>query len=460
MVRLFRIFVPSSVLSLLISETVLAFFCYIIAGLFVFEADPLMVLVYSRGLARIALVVGGIVLGIYLLDLYTHFKIESHVLLFQQFCLIVGISFLIQIVLGYVKPAWMLSRWLMIAGSGLALILLPAWRSLYVSMVRKTMQSERVLFLGASSLVRDISKHLNEHPELGLTAIGYLAERGSSTDISAPLPCVGSITQLSEAVQKLAPERIVVGMDERRDALPVGELLTVRFSGIYIQEALAMGEAVLGRVCVRELHPSQLVFSSELGPPAIHLLWKSVSSFVIAVVALIVTAPLLALVAAAVKLSSTGPVLSRQLRVGRGGALFTLYKFRSTYVDAQRGRSLAPTVADAGHVTPLGHWLSKLRLDELPQFVNVLRGEMSIVGPRPERPDYDVILTERIPYYRQRHSVKPGITGWAQINYAHADTIEDTIKKLEFDLYYIKNLGPTLDAYIIFQTLKVVLLGR
>jgi len=161
-----------------------------------------------------------------------------------------------------------------------------------------------------------------------------------------------------------------------------------------------------------------------------------------------------------VKLTSRGPVVYRQHRVGLKGAEFEVFKFRSMYENAEEGTGAVWAQKDDPRITPLGRWLRSLRLDELPQFFNVLRGEMSIVGPRPERPEFVQTLSEQIPFYRQRHCVKPGITGWAQINHKYGDTIEDTIAKLEYDLYYIKNLSPSLDLYIIFHTAKVMLLSR
>ena len=164
--------------------------------------------------------------------------------------------------------------------------------------------------------------------------------------------------------------------------------------------------------------------------------------------------------AIAVKVTSRGPVLYRQVRVGKNGAPFVVYKFRSMRDDAEAGTGAVWASKDDPRTTAIGKWLRQVRLDELPQFFNVLRGEMSLVGPRPERPEFVKTLSEQIPYYRQRHCVKPGITGWAQINHKYGDTLEDTITKLEYDLYYIKNLSPSLDAYIIFHTLKTIVLSR
>jgi exopolysaccharide biosynthesis polyprenyl glycosylphosphotransferase len=215
-----------------------------------------------------------------------------------------------------------------------------------------------------------------------------------------------------------------------------------------------------GRVWTKELRPAQLVFSGELGPRPGNVLLQWIYSTAIAAASLLVLWPIMAIVAALVKLTSPGPVLYRQVRVGMDGALFTVYKFRSMYANAEARTGAVWAAKDDPRITPLGKWLRLLRLDELPQLFNVLKGEMSIVGPRPERPEFVQSLSEKIPFYRQRHAVKPGITGWAQINHKYADTIEDSITKLEYDLYYIKNISPSLDAYIIFHTLKTMIASR
>src|SRR5207302_5494327 len=227
-----------------------------------------------------------------------------------------------------------------------------------------------------------------------------------------------------------------------------------------IEEAASAYERVCGRVCVKELRPSQLIYSGELGPRRQTLLYQSLSNIVLASVGAIVSAPLMLIVALAVRISSPGPILYRQLRVGMDGVSFTLYKFRSMRADAEAESGAVWASKDDPRVTPVGRIIRKFRVDELPQLFNVLKGEMSIVGPRPERPEFVKTLSGRIPYYRQRHCVRPGITGWAQINYKYGDTLEDTITKLEFDLYYIKNMSVALDNYIIFHTLKAMLLSR
>jgi exopolysaccharide biosynthesis polyprenyl glycosylphosphotransferase len=249
-------------------------------------------------------------------------------------------------------------------------------------------------------------------------------------------------------------------MAERRQRLPVHDLLELRFSGIHIEEAQNTYEATFGRVCLRDIRPSQLIFTTELGPNPRKVYWQSIYSLAIAVLAVILVSPVMLLVAIVVRLTSSGPVLYRQKRVGKGDEVFMLYKFRSMYADAEARSGAVWAKKDDPRITPVGRWLRRLRLDELPQLLNVVRGEMTIVGPRPERPEFVRELEKKIPYYRQRHCVKPGITGWAQINHKYSDTLEDTITKLEYDLYYIKNLAPALDAYIMFHTAKVMLLLR
>jgi len=460
MIRLFRVFIPTSVVALLVSEIILTYTCYVVATFLMLEAAPEVFLLDDNGWLRIALVVACLMLGIYFHDLYTQFRIRSRVLLLQQVIVVVGVTFLTQALLVYLRlPDLILPTWVMIVGSALTLILLPIWRTLFSTVVMKAMGSERVLFLGTSSVSQEIVQYLIEHPETGLTALGYVDNVETGAEL-AGAKVLGRISDLETTVDQFRPDRIVVGMAERRERLPVNQLLELRLSGIHIEDALTTYESTFGRISTRELRPSQLIFSTELGPNPSRVLLQSVYSMAIAVVAAVVALPIMALVAIAVKLSSTGPAVYSQRRTGKNDVPFMLYKFRSMYADAEAHSGAVWAKKDDPRITPVGKWLRKLRLDELPQLFNVLKGDMSIVGPRPERPEFVAELERRIPYYRQRHCVKPGITGWAQINHKYGDTIEDTIVKLEYDLYYIKNLAPALDAFIIFHTAKVMLLSR
>ncbi len=463
MIRLFRVFVPTSVLVLIISECIIILSSYVIAAYIVFDqVDPEVFLLYDGGMKRIGIVVALVMLALYFNDLYENLRVRARILLMQQLCLAMGVAFLAQAVLSYGNRNWILPKWLMIYGSGIALLVLFTWRIVYSSVVLRAVSTEKILFIGSSSIVFETAKHIQSRPELGMSVVGYLDENCIPTlpAEEAPADRLGCIPDLTRVVAHTRPDRIVVGMRERRQCLPVNELLDLRFAGIPTEEVAVLYESTFGRVCAREIRPSQLIFSAALGPRPHQVHVQNLYSTAIGAILMMVTLPLMAVVALIVRLSSSGPVLFRQTRIGMQDKPFTVYKFRSMRVDAEARTGAVWASKDDPRVTTVGRWLRLLRLDELPQLFNVVKGEMSIVGPRPERPEFVRTLEEQIPYYRQRHCVKPGITGWAQINYKYGNTIEDTITKLEYDLYYIKNMSLSLDLYIIFHTMKTMLLFR
>jgi sugar transferase (PEP-CTERM system associated) len=322
------------------------------------------------------------------------------------------------------------------------------------------MGRDSLLMVGGSPLLEDIAAHLEEHPELGWEVAGYVDDSHQPGDILRRAKVLGGLPDLKEIVQATNPTRIVVGMTERRNRMPVADLLELRFSGCIIEEVATVFERLCGRVCLKELRPAQLIYSGELGPRPQNVVVQTVLNRIIAAVGLIVASPLMALTALAVKLSSPGPILYRQVRVGMDDVPFTVYKFRSMRLDAEADTGAVVASKDDPRVTRVGKIIRRLRFDELPQLYNTLKGDMSIVGPRPERPEFVRDLSQKIPYYRQRHCVRPGITGWAQINFKYGETLEDTMRKLEYDLYYIKNMSLSLDTYIIFHTVKTMLLSR
>jgi len=438
-------------------ETLVLASCYIAAARLVIDEDVVFYLIYDGGWLRIAVVVAAVQMGLYFQDLYEHLRPRSQLFLAQQVSLALGAVFLLQAVLGYGRSTLELNKWVMIYGSLLILVVLPLWRVAFFSVVSKALPPEKLLFLGGSSTLRGIATRLRERPELGSQVVGYL----SATPVELPeTPWLGDLEQLQQIVELHRPARIVVGLTESRGRLPMQQLLDLRFSGIQIEEATTAFESVFGRVSIPDLRPSQLIFSGDMGPRRWMVQLQHLYSTVLGLIGMLITLPVMAAVALVVKFSSPGPILFRQTRVGLHGKTFVLYKFRSMYADAEARTGAVWATKDDPRITPVGRWLRRLRLDELPQFFNVIRNEMSLVGPRPERPEFSEMLNEKIPFYKQRHWVKPGITGWAQINHKYGDTIEDSMVKLEYDLYYIKHLSPALDGYIIFHTIKVMLLSR
>jgi len=292
-----------------------------------------------------------------------------------------------------------------------------------------------------------------------MRAVGYVDDERDPDAEAMGLAFEGSTNALAKVAELHKPERIVVAMETGGHArFPVEVLLDQQFSGQPIERISTTYETIFGRVSILSLSAEDLIFEA----PQHHfiVLVQNLYSLIFAMVGFLLTLPIMIIVGILVKVTSPGPILFSQTRVGKNKRPFTLYKFRSMRADAEAKTGAVWATKNDPRITPIGGILRKLRLDELPQFINVILGDMSLVGPRPERPEFVEVLENKIPFFRQRMAVKPGITGWAQINHKYGDTIEDTVKKLEYDLYYIKNLTPALDAYIIFHTVKVMLLSR
>ena len=460
MIRLFRVFIPVGTLTVLVGEILLITSAFILATFIVLEVDPTVFLLYDGGLVRILLVLTSILLGLHFHDLYSQIHVKSRIVLLQQLCLVTGIAFLIQGFVSYLDPNLRMPIRVMVLGSLLAVSAIFGWRIFFSAYALQVVGRDRLLLVGGSSLLEDIGSYIAEHPETGLLVAGYVDDAHESGEALPGGQMLGPLSSLEEIVSATQPNRIVVGMFERRNRMPMSDLLEMRFAGNIIEEAANTYERVCGRVCLKEVRPSQLIFSGELGPRRQSLVYQTTINTAVAAIGIVISLPLMALTALAVKLTSKGPILYRQVRVGLDGVPFTLYKFRSMGEDAEAGTGAIWATKDDLRVTAVGRIIRRIRFDELPQLFNVLRGEMSMVGPRPERPEFVQALSEQIPYYRQRHCVRPGITGWAQINYKYGDTLEDTAVKLEYDLYYIKNMSLSLDTYIIFHTVKAMLLSR
>ena len=456
--RFFPVFVPARIWTLLLSDILLILGSFVLASYFDLTLRATDYLLYDGGLLNIALLpLPSILIGLYLQDLYSDIYVKSRMVLLEQLFLAIGVALVLVSLAMYLNITPRMAIGVFGGGCGLSMVAIFFWRIIYTVWVLQKIGRDSVLLVGGNSVLLDIAKHIEEHPEMGLKVTGYVDD---IHDAESELPggkFLGPVASLRDIVAATRPSRIVVGMFERRNRVPVSELLEMRFSGHVIEEAATAYERVCGRVCIKELRPSQLIYTGELGPRRQTLRRQNLANMAIAVVILVPSLVLMALTALAVRLFSPGPIFYRQTRIGMDGVPFTLYKFRSMHQNAEAVTGAVWATRDDPRVTRVGRVLRKIRFDELPQLFNVLRGEMSIVGPRPERPEFVKALSEQIPYYRQRHCVRPGITGWAQINYKYGDTVEDTIIKLEYDLFYIKNMRLSLDTYIIFHTLKAML---
>ena len=369
-------------------------------------------------------------------------------------CLLLGILY-------FMFPTLLLSRGVFF----ISVMLVPAFVTLSrIALDRIWLAAapkENVLILGTGALASVVARELDKRYDLNVQVAGFvdLKDESGEERTLAGLPVLGKRDDLQSIVNTRTISRIVVALEDRRNVLPSRELVRLRVQGIRVEEAHSTISALTGRVWLETVKPSWFVFSDGFHRSTLTLISKRAIDLACGLAGLVLSSPVMLLVAVAVRLDSAGPILYRQSRVGLRGKCFRVLKFRSMRQDAEAGGAQWATTNDP-RVTRIGGFLRKYRLDELPQFFNVIRGEMSLVGPRPERPEFVKSLNEHIPYYDYRHCVKPGITGWAQINYKYGDTLEDAIMKLEYDLYYIKNLTIWLDLYIIFQTLKVMLFSE
>jgi len=265
---------------------------------------------------------------------------------------------------------------------------------------------------------------------------------------------------LLEMVKREKADKIVVSLSERRGSFPLNDVLSCKMSGIEVVDANSFYEQVMGKLLLENINPSWFIFSDGFRITPGLLLGKRISDVLFSVVGLIICSPIIPFIALAIKISSPGPIFFKQVRVGEREKPFVLYKFRTMGQDAEKKSGAVWAQKDDPRVTKVGKFLRVSRLDEIPQMFNVLRGDMSFVGPRPERPEFVEKLKELIPYYSKRHFVKPGITGWAQVKYQYGASVDDAIEKLRYDLYYIKNLSLALEMLIVLETIKVVLFGR
>ena len=314
----------------------------------------------------------------------------------------------------------------------------------------------RVLILGAGPRAARVQE-LAKRNGASFVVVGYVAMNDGRVAVERAVNRA-NIANLSDHVVKLGAAEVVLALEERRNALPLSDLLRIKTAGVDVSDLSSFLERETGRVDLDSLNPSWLIFSDGFSSGRrLSSAGKRLFDIVVSALILVLTSPLILVTAAAIKLESKGPAFFRQRRIGLYGQEFDILKLRSMRQDAEVGGIAVWAQKDDPRITRVGNIIRKLRIDELPQAWSVLKGEMSFVGPRPERPQFVADLEARLPYYAERHMVKPGITGWAQINYPYGASIEDARHKLEYDLYYAKNYSPFLDLLILLQTVRVVL---
>ncbi len=337
-------------------------------------------------------------------------------------------------------------------------VFLMTWHALLRFYFKVRHPRSNIVLLGTGRLARDLVREIIRRPELGIGVSGFLGDDPALVGVSIVNPkVIGLYKDLSQIIAEKKVNRVVVELQDRRGQLPIDELLKLKTNCIGVEEATSLYECVTGKIAVENLKPSWMIFNPGFDISKRHIAAKQILSVLLTLMILFILAPVILVVMVLIKLDSPGPIFFKQERVGLDGKAFTLWKFRSMCWDAERETGPVWAIKDDPRVTRLGRFLRRSRLDEVPQLYNILRGDMSLIGPRPERPNFVNELSQTTPYYKIRHTVRLGLTGWAQINYQYANSIEDSLEKLQYDLFYIKHMSIVLDMIIAFETIKIIL---
>ncbi|MGH9449004.1 MAG: TIGR03013 family XrtA/PEP-CTERM system glycosyltransferase [Terriglobia bacterium] len=455
MVRLFNVYYPVRTLVLVLGELLIVCASFVGAAMIRLGPDSVTALDYDGGFYKVLLIAGVALLCFYYFDLYDHRRAPPDGEIFFRVLVVLGVLAFILAAIGFFFPDFLIGGGVFLVGLVILTIALLGWRWVYSWLIAQPFLRERVYVLGAGEKAKRLVAAIRSRPNLGLEVVGWTGAAGN-----------GSITReelganLATLQQKRSVDRVIVAMNDARGKMPVNELLDLRMTGVVVEDAMTLIERITGKIDVYELQPSWLIFSDGFRIKAPKRVMKRIISVAISFGVLIVCLPLLIVIAVAIRLDSEGPVFFHQERVGKDGKIFRLVKFRSMRHGSDSDGISRPAEKDDDRFTRVGRWLRRLHLDELPQLYNIFKGDMYFVGPRPFVPDQEKECVEKIPFYHQRWRVKPGATGWAQINRGYNATIEENAEKLGYDLYYIKNMSIGLDLMIVFHTVKTMLLGR
>lgn len=463
-------------------------FSFVLLGLYIRFPDHFNSILFDqRGIYKIALPMAVSQIIFYLFDLYDIAKprLRRELLtdLFQAagtVLTVLGGIFALRptLLLGYLQEAdgnvqVRYGNGIPVVALILALLLMICWRLGIHWLMRNPLLGDRLLIIGTDKLATEVAHEAMLRRDLGYKVAGYISEDhklvGTSLVSQSISPdfgnttfsrdVLGTVGDLNRIVEEEKIDRVVVALQDRRGHMPVDQLLKIRLQGqAAIEEGTALYEKLTGKISVEMLRPSWIIFSAGGKRGTLSGFIRRLFNLVMATVGILLSLPLAIFAAIAIKLDSPGPVFYTQERVGKNGRTFKIIKFRSMRQDAEKGGAQWATERDP-RITRIGNFLRKTRIDEIPQFINILRGDMSFVGPRAERPIFVAQLSEQIPFFDQRHLVEPGLTGWAQVNYGYGASVEDSMQKLQYDLYYIKNVSLLFDIWIMFKTIKVVMFG-
>ena len=408
---------------------------------------------------QIVLVTALCQLCFYYNDLYDLTIVHSNRELVIRLLQAAGAAAIVLAIAGLAVPSLILDPSTFLTALGVFVVAILTWRIAFNHFAHDPHLEERILIVGTGAVARLLAQQIGTQQDFAYRLVGFV-EESDDTPIVRQHDILGAASDIDRIVAERRVDRIVVSLSDRRGHLPIEQLLRAKISGVRVEDATTTYERLTGKILIDGLKPSWLIFSDGFRASRATRFVKRMLDLSLAIVGFVLSAPLMALSALAVRLDSTGPILYSQPRVGENGRVFNVYKFRSMRTDAESAGTPIWARDKDDRVTRVGRFIRKTRLDELPQFWNVIRGDMSFVGPRPERPFFVEQLAQHIPFYLQRHAVKPGLTGWAQVKYQYGSSVEDAMEKLRYDLYYIKHLSIVFDLTIVLDTVKVILFGK
>jgi sugar transferase (PEP-CTERM system associated) len=453
-VRLFNIYCPKRLLVLILGESLIVCSSFVLAAVLRLGSSSLLALTYEQGFYKILGITALVLIFLNFFDLYDLSRVPSGGDSYKRLLVVMGLLSCFLAGLGYLFPGFMLRKDSFLFGLLILTVGLLGWRSCYAWLIRQPYLRERVCVLGTGYLANCLVENLRSRPELGMDMVGWLGAIDNGSMSRENLE-----SSILDRVRGSKIDRVIIALGDRRGVMPARALLGLRLRGVKVDDATSILERISGKIEVDGLYPSWLIFSDGFRLNPTNVVGRRAFSVIASIVCLLVLLPIMPLIALLIKLSSPGPVIYRQRRIGRDGRVFTCYKFRTMQEDAEASGAMWADEDDP-RVTTVGRALRRMRLDEIPQLWNVLRGDMALVGPRPERIEFMEWLSTNIPYYYVRHVICPGITGWAQVCYRYGASLEDSKEKLKYDLYYIKNMSLFLDLAIILRSIKIVVLGR
>ena len=416
----------------------------------------------KNGWLKIALATSVCALILYFYDLYDYTVMTNRRELMLRLVQALGVAWALLALIFYFVPPLMLGRGVSVISVPVVLVLLLGWRMLIHYLMGHPEIGEKILVVGTGQVARDTVDAVRERRDAGYRIVGFVTENGIK-----PLTKIGETTvigttgDLESLVRKEKVDRIVIAVRERRGTFPTETLLKMSLAGnVNIEECTSFFERVTGQVHVDMLRPSWLIFAGRPKDTRLKSVLREIVHRGLGLIGLVLSLPIALVTAILIKLESRGEIFYKQERVGKNGRIVKVIKFRSMRSDAEKDGKPVWAIAGDDRVTRVGRVIRKIRVDEIPQFWNIIKGEMSFVGPRPERPHFVAQLAEEIPFYEHRHLVAPGLTGWAQIKYPYGASVADARQKLQYDLYYIKNQSLALDLVIVFETVKTVLFGK